>query len=168
MDLRHYLPSPSISPFIRPDEVIVWEQAREEHSVYISPYNKDIANVSACNTNADFFGAPPQARAGILYTAQYMDKNRNAIAASLAALTEAIRHTAKYDSVASDAGTTRRKWCQTVQRWMNTFNSRHEVSAQQAAATCLGHEPFVSSERFWYCFTSAASEFISTAGWLRI
>ena len=162
VDLRHYLPSPSISPFIRPDEVIVWEQAREEHSVYISPYNKDIANVSACNTNADFFGAPPQARAGILYTAQYMDKNRNAIAASLAALTEAIRHTAKYDSVASDAGTTRRKWCQTVQRWMNTFNSRHEVSAQQAAATCLGHEPFVSSERFWYCFTSAASEFIST------
>ena len=41
----------------------------------------------------------------------------------------------------------------------NNVTSRHEVSSQQAAATCLGHSNTTSSEGFWYCYPHSALNF---------
>ena len=157
VDLRAY---DDLGPFLKPSEVIVWDVAREPWSVYISPYNKDLANVCCCNTNVENLGAPAQARSAIFYIAKYMNKDAFMVSTALASITEAISHVEHHASIASDAGTTRRKWCQTIQRWINNMSSRHEVSAQQAAATCLGHSTTTSSELFWVCYSQTALRFL--------
>ena len=149
-----------LGPFMKPSEVIVWDVAREPWSVYISPYNKDLANVCCCNTNVEHLGAPAQARAAIYYIAKYMNKDAFMVSTALASITEAISHSEHYASIASDAGTTKRKWCQTIQRWINNMSSRHEVSSQQAAATCLGHTTTTSSELFWVCYSQTAIRYL--------
>ena len=157
VDLRDYT---DCGPFIRPADVIVWEEERNPWSVYLSPFNKDLCNVCCCNTNVQTLGAASQARSAIYYLASYLDKDKHVISAALASLSEALRHVSEYPSTATDTGTTKRKFCHTVQRWVNNLVSRHEVSSQQAAATSLGFGTTSSSDLFWYCFPKQAENLL--------
>ena len=147
-------------PFCEPRETVVWEQAREPHCVYISPYHPDLVNVCCSNVNSQGLFAPAQARSAAFYNANYLKKDAYVISSSLACLLEALDHVQNYESVAEDAGTLRRQFCQTLQRLINNMTARHEVSSQQAAATCLGYDTHFSSDRFWFSFPQTARSFL--------
>jgi len=148
------------SLFLRESRLVVWELSRDARSAYITPFNENLCNVVPHNESVELFGAPAQCRPGLFYVAKYVDKPKNAISASIVALSEATLHVRQYPSGAPDSGSIRREWCYLLQRWLNGTNRRMEVSAPQAASFNLMHSVTVSSDAFWFVFPNGALQFL--------
>jgi len=159
-------PSEKPLPFLPGRDTVVWEQQRKTWNAYISPFNPTLTAVCCCNTNVQYTGPPSQARGAMYYQANYMAKDPHKISSALACMLEAIEHVDRYESVAKDRGSIRRDFCWTIQRLVNNMTSRHEVSSQQAASTCLGYTSSFSSEAFWFTFPRSSEDFLNSQGFV--
>ena len=125
----------------------------------VVPYNPIFSAALQCNTAWEFT-YDSSGCANYMAQANYMAKDENNITASAALFYNCLLHTQKYESVAADAGTDIRSVKHLAQRFLNSCIGKVEIGAQLAAHALLGHEGYMSSEKFWFTHIYPAVKFV--------
>ena len=125
----------------------------------VVPFNPIFSAAVQCNTAWEFT-YDDSGCANYMAQADYMSKDENDLTASAALFYHCLLHIEKYPSVASDTGTDTRTAKHFAQRLLNSAHGKIEIGAQMAAHALLGHEGYMSSEKFWYTHIYPAIKFV--------
>jgi hypothetical protein len=123
-------------------------------------YNDVVTSALGCNTAAYMLGSAEQGVATLFYLVKYVSKNPVELAHCLSIIREARNHITKFPSEAPDAGTVERFGRQFMQRVLNNFFRKMEVSSQQMAAALIGMPSTMCSVGFTYVFIWPAVAFV--------
>jgi hypothetical protein len=123
------------------------------------PFNPIFSAAVQCNTAWEFT-YDDSGCANYMAQGEYMSKDENDLTASAALFYFCLLHIDKYPSIAPDTGTDTRTAKHFAQRVLNSAHGKIEIGAQMAAHALLGHEGFMSSEKFWYTHIYPAIKFV--------
>ena len=132
------------------DRVIVCNLQRRDEFEQMQVEQNPITTVTQkCNTSMQALFTPSNNKNAMYYISNYFSKNPYEMNRILALFEQAKIEMWKYESQATDAGTTERESKYLLEKLLNKSNIL-EVSDQQAVASVLGYKSYLCSHRF--CF----------------
>ena len=133
-----------------------------ERNGWVVDFNPILTGLLGSNTNLLHLGSTEQSKSALFYIGPYINKDGVKITDALPILLNAYEHAQKFQSIADDADTNKRRVQHAFTRAINKMNSMVEVTDTQAAATLLWLAASLCSDSFVLCDTEAYKNYVNS------